>query len=472
VPYSHLHPLLARQLKRSFGAIDRVPPALQPFVAAVNDAYKQADVDRQMLERSLELSSEELRDANRGLSQAVRGLQEAQREMERRVDERTRELDTANEYLRQAQKMEAIGTLAGGIAHDFNNLLMVIDGSVGMLLSARSDADAALPELDEIRRATDRATELTQQLLAFGRKQVMAPRTVDLNQIVLDMQRMLSRLVREDIALVAVTAKEPAWVRIDPNQIEQVLLNMVLNSRDALPDGGQIRVEVSRGRATGDEPGSLGSVSLIVADNGIGMPPDVRARVFEPFFSTKAGKGSGLGLASAHGIVHQSNGVIFVESTENVGTTFTMRFPAVPPAVSIIDHVERSPVANTRADRLLLVEDEDPVRKVLRKLLESRGFHVTEAATPHEACALFDADAESIDILVTDVIMPKMNGPTMARRFLSVRPNLPVLFISGHANVEASLLGLERPSVGFLAKPVRIEQLAAKVGELLALNRT
>jgi two-component system cell cycle sensor histidine kinase/response regulator CckA len=459
-----LHPLLVRQLKRCFGSLDAVPAACQSLVAVVNDAYQQADVDRQMLERSLELSSEELGDLNANLRQAVLDLKAAHHEMEDRVVERTKALDAANESLRQAQKMEAVGTLAGGIAHDFNNLLTVIDGSTDILLDACGPQDPARVELQEVRRATERATALTQQLLAFGRKQVLAPRTIDLNRVVLDMQRMLSRLVREDIALIAEPASEPAWVRLDPNQIEQVLLNLVLNARDALPNGGVIRIALSR-------VADPARVRITVTDNGIGMPPAVRDRVFEPFFTTKGSKGSGLGLASAHGIVHQSHGSISVESVEGAGTAFTMLFPAAVSEQPSSGPASAANGVNGDTESVLLVEDEDGVRRVLRMMLERRGFRVIEAATPLEACRLFDEHATDIDVLVTDVIMPEINGPALAKRLLAIEPDLPVLFISGHADVESSLLGLDKPGIGFLPKPLQAAQLTSKIRELLAVSR-
>jgi CheY-like chemotaxis protein len=368
--------------------------------------------------------------------------------------------------------MESIGTLAGGIAHDFNKLLMVIDGSTELLLSKCDSGDPSRAELDQIRRATDRATELTQQLLAFGRRQVMTPRTLDLNAVVLDMRRMFSRVVREDITIVAEPAPAPAWVQLDANQIEQVLLNMVLNSRDALPNGGLVRIAVAIEPAGDGSPGGLGFVRLSVSDNGTGMAPDVKSRVFEPFFSTKEGRGSGLGLASAHGIVHQSDGVITVESELGVGTTFTMRFPAVSAGASDDAPIHRLPAAAKKPDVVLLVEDEDPVRRVFSQLIRLLGYEVIETATPFEACAVFEANTAGVDLLVTDVIMPGMNGPTMAERFLALRPDLPVLFVSGHADVETSLMGLDRPGIGFLAKPARLPQLAAKIAQLLSVTRT
>jgi CheY-like chemotaxis protein len=272
------------------------------------------------------------------------------------------------------------------------------------------------------------------------------------------MLQMLSRVLPENISLVPDPAPHPAWVRLDPNQIEQVLLNLVLNSRDAMPNGGQIRIAVAHQQH---------SVCLTVTDTGAGMPPEVLARAFEPFFTTKGSLGSGLGLASAHGIVHQSNGEITVDSTEGLGTTVTMKFPAVEQ-----QHADAATGRDGRPDKktVLLVEDEEPVRRVLRLMLERSGLRVLESASPIEACRVFEEDVSRVDILVTDVIMPEMNGPTMAKRFLSLRPDLPVLFISGHSNVSSDLLRPENPRIAFLPKPVGATQLAVRVRELLALG--
>ena len=420
------HPLLINQLKRTFGSQDAVPRDLFQLLELVSQAYEQADADRH---------------------KADRDLQTAHKDMEERAEERG-----------QAQKMEAIGALAGGIAHDFNNLLTVIGGCTEMLLSDRTLRDPDRLELEEIRRATKRATALTQQLLAFGRKQVMAPRTIDLNHTVLQMLQMLTRVLPENISLVPVPADHPAWVRLDPSQIEQVILNLVLNSRDAMPKGGQIRIAVTHQHQ---------SICLSVSDTGTGMPPEVLARAFEPFFTTKGSQGSGLGLASAHGIVHQSNGEITVDSTEGLGTTVTMKFPAAEQHPA-----EAATTREGRADKktVLLVEDEEPVRRVLRLMLERSGLRVIESASPIEACALFEDDASHVDVLVTDVIMPEMNGPTLAKRFLERRPDLPVLFLSGHSNVSSDLLTPDNPRIAFLPKPVGATQLGVRVRELLALR--
>ena len=437
---------------------------MQPLIELVNDAYKNADADRLMLERSLEISSQELSDANAQLRTAIVDLQSAHREMEARVIDRTQALESAHERLRQAAKMEAVGQLAGGVAHDFNNMLTVIGGCVQLLLISTNLRDTERAELDEIRRATERATALTQQLLAFSRRQVLEPKTVDLNQIVLSLKKMLSRVIRKDITLLVDSSPGPAWVRLDPNQIEQVILNLVLNARDALPRGGQIRIGVSHEPAP---PGDA-SVCLRVSDNGVGMPPDVRDRVFEPFFTTKeSGRGTGLGLASVYGIVRQSNGTIAVESAEGRGATFTMVFPAASAPDRGRSADGTSAGADGHQEVVLLVEDEHAVRRVLRLMLEAHGYKVLEASTPAEACRIFDQQPQDIRLLVTDVVMPEMNGPALAQRLAAIQPRLVVLFMSGYADIDPATLGLGDRRVGFPSKPIEGARLAAKVRELV-----
>jgi signal transduction histidine kinase/ActR/RegA family two-component response regulator len=461
-----IHTLLVRQLKRCFGSLDEVPESCRALIGVVNDAYVQADNDRRMIERSLELSSEELIDANASLRKAVAALQTAHGEMESRVVERTRALDAANEDLRQAQKMEAVGKLAGGIAHDFNNLLTVITGCTELVLDNCEAKDPDRADLEEIRRATERAAALTYQLLAFSRKQVLDPKTIDLNEVVLGIQSMLARVIREDITLLVDVSPKPAWVKLDPNQIEQVILNLVLNSRDALPNGGRIHVDVAHvAREAGNTPEGE-CVQLRVRDDGIGMAPDVRDHVFEPFFTTKRGKGSGMGLATVHGIVHQSDGVISVESTPFEGTIFTMFFPAST-SLSGRQEAAETEVESGNKETVLLVEDQQPVRRVISTMLGRHGYRVIEAATPTEARLIFERRASEIDLLITDVIMPEMNGPTLARRLLTERPELPVLFISGHTDLDSAGLGLDKPGVAFLSKPLQSATLTTKVRELL-----
>jgi signal transduction histidine kinase/CheY-like chemotaxis protein len=471
-----VHPILRRQFKTCFGNLDDAPEALRPFIELVNDAYHQADADRLMLERSLDLRSEELKDANANLRRTIMDLQAAHREVETRAIERTKALESAHDGLRQSTKMQAIGQLAGGVAHDFNNLLTIIGGCAELVLESGRVHAADRADLEEICKATERATALTQQLLAFSRRQVLAPKTVDLNEVVRGSQKMLARVIREDITLLLDSSPGPAWVRVDPNQVDQVILNLVLNAKDAMPTGGRIRLSLSREQpATGDLPAGTaadaGYVCLRVSDNGVGMPPEVRDRVFEPFFTTKeSGQGTGLGLASVYGIVRQSNGFISVDSAQGVGTTFTLFFPAstLPDVIAATERAGGP--ASMHRETVLLVEDEPGVRRVVRAMLQQYGYDVLDAATPAEACAIFDRHADDIELLVTDVVMPEMNGPALAQRLVTIRPALRVLFISGYTAIDPNALGLGHRHVGFLSKPIEASQLAAKVREVFGMG--
>ncbi len=377
------------------------------------------------------------------------------------------------ERLMQAEKIESVGRLAGGIAHDFNNLLTAILGYTELLLCNRGEQDPDRIDLEEIQKAGQRAAALTQQLLAFSRKQVLMPKDVDLNVTVSGLQSMLARLIRADITLSCALAPAPAIVRIDPTQIEQAILNLVLNARDALPAGGEIRLEVSLVRPSQPgaplEPGWHGGhlVRLRVVDNGVGLSPDARAHLFEPFFTTKdVGKGTGLGLASVYGIVRQSHGMITVESEPGAGSVFTMHFPAALPTDEILrPAMAGAPPPRARAT-VLLVEDEDPVRLILGAVLRRQGYDVVEAPGARVACEIF-AQRHDIDLLLTDIVMPDMNGPALAQRLVGLRPELRVLFISGYSDL-LSPPGGNNPNMGFLSKPFPASVLTARVAQLLA----
>ena len=377
------------------------------------------------------------------------------------------------ERLIQAEKIESVGRLAGGIAHDFNNLLTAILGYTELLLSARSEGDPDRNDLEEIQKAGQRAAALTQQLLAFSRKQVLTPKEVDLNHTVSGLQSMLARLIRADITLSCALAPAPAVVRIDPTQIEQAILNLVLNARDALPAGGQIRLEVSLVRRSQvDAPPDLGwnardLVRLRVVDDGVGLSPEARAHLFEPFFTTKeVGKGTGLGLASVYGIVRQSNGFITVESEPGAGTTFTMHFPVAAPAAEAAALPAGGAHTGPGRETVLLVEDEDSVRAIIGAVLRRQGYEVVEAPGARIACEIF-AQRPDIDLLLTDVMMPEMNGPALAQRLIGLRPALRVLFISGYADM-LTPPGVDNPNVGFLSKPFQASALTARVADMLA----
>jgi CheY-like chemotaxis protein len=311
---------------------------------------------------------------------------------------------------------------------------------------------------------------LTQQLLAYSRKQVLQPKDVDVNAIVTALEGMLVRLIREDITLTCELAPEPAVVRIDPAQLEQVILNLVLNARDAVPGCGSIRIEVARVRLVEsdvpvDLPRAAEYVRLRVADSGVGITPEVRTHLFEPFFTTKEpGKGSGLGLASVYGIVRQSQGFISVDSEPGHGAVFTMHFPALaaPAAVHTAARTEAPP-----SETILLVEDEPGVRAMIAAVLRRQGYTVLEAATPGAAIDLFERSSGRVDLLLTDVVMPEMNGPALAQRLVGVQPDLRVLFISGYTGV-AGPIDAGTSNVGFLTKPFQGSILAAKIREVLS----
>ena len=370
--------------------------------------------------------------------------------------------------LTQAARIESVGRLAGGIAHDFNNLLTAILGYTELLLAHRGPDDPDRPDLEEIQKAGLRASTLTQQLLAFGRKQVMRPQAVDLNRTVAGLTPMLTGVLREDIKLVVEKAPLEAVVTIDPHQIEQAILALVLNSRDALPMGGEILVEVAHVTLSPDDMpfgrrNAAGiHVRLRVVDNGTGILPEVRGHLFEPFFTTKAvGRGTGLGLASVHGTVHQSGGFIVVDSPPSGGSVFTLYFPAVLPDAG--DSAEEGPRGR---ESILLVEDEDSVRVIIGALLRRHGYHVLEAATPGGAQEIFAHHADAIDLLLTDVVMPEMNGPALAQRLVARKAKLRILFMSGYGDA-AGPAALRGPHVGFLAKPFQASALTRAVRDLL-----
>ena len=385
--------------------------------------------------------------------------------------------EALEERLLQSEKMESVGRLAGGIAHDFNNLLTAILGYTELLLANREPGDPDRADLEEVQKAGQRAAALTQQLLAYSRKQMLSPKKVDINQTVAGLRGMLTRLIREDITLTCVPSSEPSVVRIDPTQLEQVIVNLVLNARDALPAGGVIQLEVARVRGSEVElPPELTThadeyVRLRVMDNGVGIPAEARPHLFEPFFTTKdIGKGTGLGLASVYGIVRQSNGFISVESDPGVRTAFTMHFPAVASADPARQDVAAVPEPDGGQETILLVEDEDAVRVIVAAVLRRQGYSVLEASSPGVAVELFEQHGPSIELLLTDVVMPGMNGPSLAQRLVATRPSLRILFMSGYADV-SSPLDAAGPNVSFLSKPFQASALAAKVREVLSASK-
>jgi PAS domain S-box-containing protein len=378
--------------------------------------------------------------------------------------------------LLQSQKLESIGRLAGGVAHDFNNHLTVINGYCDVLLEHLAADDANRARVLDVRRAGERAATLTRQLLAFGRKQLLSPSPVSLNQIVSSMQTMLRRLVPENIQVIAALAPGLGAAMADTGQIEQVVMNLVVNARDAMPEGGKLRIEtanVELESATGERDQAIGPgayVTLTVADTGIGMDEMTRGLIFEPFFTTKeVGRGTGLGLAMVYGIVKQSGGSIVVRSQPGAGSVFTVYFPRVDAEVG-----QASPPAAVERSRsgqgtILLVEDQASVRGLIKRVLVSSGYHVIEARRGPQALALPDSEVRSIDLLITDVVMPGMSGSELAARMSARREGLRVLFISGYAPNAILQQGiLIEAGVEFLQKPFSPAQITARVGEILS----
>ncbi len=377
--------------------------------------------------------------------------------------------------LRQSQKMEAIGQLAGGIAHDFNNLLTAINGYSELALAMLDRKNPLYDNIREIRRAGERAAALTRQLLAYSRKQIVLPKTLNLNQVISNIHSMLRRLIPENIRIKQDLDRNLGLVRIDPNQLEQVLLNLALNARDAMPMGGALSFRTSsvrfdaRKSVDGSElePGDY--VIMEVSDNGMGMPPDVSARIFEPFFTTKdVGKGTGLGLSSVYGIINQSGGAITVHSRVGEGTTFTLYFPRVEeedPEPTKSDP-EAPEVLLAKGEVILLAEDEDSVRQFTKRTLEKQGYQIIEARNGSEALSILKKRKEPIDALVSDVVMPGITGPELAKKVRDRQPEVKVLFMSGYTD-EAILEGVIGSAYDFLQKPFSPAQLLQKLHDLL-----
>ena len=597
-----LHSLLRRQLKRVFPEAP-VPAALTPMIEAVDQAYREFDNDRAMLERSLELSSQELLQASaelralvgafpdqilrldkqgvildvkgpahaeptRGwvtgraiadvLDAAARGpvanalariardhapvnlelelgagtptprlyearllpmeeaqvmlilrdvteryyaerqlrasqlaLHEAHRDLERRVDERTAALARVNdelrremadrqaaesarsqleEQLRHAQKMEAIGRLSGGIAHDFNNLLTAIRGYSELLMTALAGSPLRT-DVEEIFNAAERAATLTGQLLAFSRRQILSPEIVGLNQRVMDMSRMLNRLIGEHIAIDLHLATDLWSVRADAAQLEQVLVNLALNARDAMPEGGRLAIETANREITANQARSLDIssglfVELLVRDTGVGIPADVQGRIFEPFFTTKPkGAGTGLGLSMVYGFVRQSGGAVSVASAPGDGSAFSLLLPrtddtTVPPPTP-----RTLAAAKTGSGTILIAEDERALRRLGATVLRTAGYQTIEASDGQQALDLFTVHAHSIVMVVTDVVMPRMGGIELAKRLRKVRPGLPMLFVTGYVD-QSEALGDQGAPV--LLKPFSPDALLKAVASAIA----
>jgi PAS domain S-box-containing protein len=376
--------------------------------------------------------------------------------------------------LRQAQKMESVGQLAGGVAHDFNNLLTVITGRIDFLLGASNLNDEQQTDLDEIRKATVRATELTRQLLAFSRKQLLQPRVVDLNRTLGEVEPMLRRLIGEDIQIRIEPGEDLGSVTADPGQLEQIFMNLALNARDAMPSGGVLTFrtfnQTVRARAGSApeiaEPGEY--VLLLVSDTGSGMDAATQARIFEPFFTTKSqGKGTGLGLSTVYGIVKQSGAAISVTSAPHEGTTFEVRFPRSD-GFALARPAEGGPAsALSGTETILLVEDDASVRNLVERVLRSRGYHVLAAQHGGDALQLASHTVRALDLVLTDVVMPAMSGRELVEALQEERPALRVLYMSGYTDDEIIRRGLHDPNISFIQKPFTADNLAMQVRKVL-----
>jgi two-component system cell cycle sensor histidine kinase/response regulator CckA len=378
------------------------------------------------------------------------------------------------EKLRQSQKMEAIGRLAGGVAHDFNNLLTVIIG-YSQILGEGVPAPSRLKDATkQIRSAADRAADITRQLLAFSRKQVLSPRVIDLNDVMMNIDAMLRRLIGEDIEILTVPGRDLGTVKADPGQIEQVIMNLVVNARDAMPSGGKLTLETENAEldeayARDHAPLQPGRyVMLAVSDTGVGMTADTQAHIFEPFFTTKeVGKGTGLGLSTVYGIVKQSGGYVWVYSEPNQGTTFKIYFPRIDQPVEGVGAERRPAEVQRGTETILLVEDDEQLRQLISSVLGESGYKVLPAAGTAEGLASCRGNHQDIRLLVTDVILPGMNGRQLAEQVRQISPRTRVLYISGYTSNAIVHYGVLDPGLWFLPKPFSLSALVAKVREVL-----
>jgi two-component system cell cycle sensor histidine kinase/response regulator CckA len=378
------------------------------------------------------------------------------------------------EQLAHAQRMEAIGHLAGGVAHDFNNLLTVVTGYSELVLR-RLDAESPVrQEIEQIKKAGERATTLTRQLLAFSRKQMLQPRVLDLNAVLSDVEHLLRRLIGENIQLTMVLGPDLKRVKADPGQMEQIIMNLAVNARDAMPQGGMLTVGTANVVLDDDyanqhvdvKPGQY--VMLAVSDTGIGMDDHTRSHIFEPFFTTKVkGKGTGMGLSTVYGIVKQSGGYVWVYSEPNQGSTFKIYLPRIDDPIETQDAANLAEELSAGVETVLLVEDEEAVRSLVCKVLRASGYTVLESLNPADALRIAREHPDPIHLLLTDVVMPQMSGREVANQVIVLRPSTKVLFISGYTDDAIVHHGVLDPKTAFLHKPFSPDALARKVREVL-----
>ena len=373
----------------------------------------------------------------------------------------------------QAQKMESVGRLAGGVAHDFNNMLSVILGYAELIKAKLPDGDPLLKDVLAIEKAASHSRDITRQLLAFSRKQIIAPRVMDLNDLIASSRNTLSRLIGEDIDLRFYPGNNLWRINFDPAQVEQILINLAVNARDAMPDGGKLTIETENSRLDaayclkhlGFKPGQY--VFLGVSDDGMGMDKEIQSHLFEPFFTTKeVGKGTGLGLATVYGMVKQNGGFIICYSEPGRGTTFKIYIPRVSEEDETAEEPKEAPVAHG-AGMILLVEDDEMVREITKDILEEIGYTVLTVDTPQEAVALCENRGTLVDLLLTDVVMPEMSGKELGNRIAAIRPGIKVLFMSGYTSDVIAHRGVLEKGVHFIQKPFRVKDLARKIHELI-----
>ena len=475
------------------GAVDYllkpiVPEILLSKVAVFVDLHEKTNQIQQQasaLAASVQMLEYQVEERRR----TEEALRLAHDELEARVHERTINLANANEALRaeiaerqrletqliQAQKMESIGRLAGGVAHDFNNLLTAIKGYAELALTELDDQDQLRHDLGEISKATERATALTSQLLAFARKQIIDPRVIDLGELIGNLESLLQRLIGEHIELEIHVGHVPERIKADPGQIEQLLINLVMNARDAMPDGGTLTIETGSAALDADsKPTRAGSaadrtlVMLTVSDTGTGIAPEVQEHLFEPFFTTKEpGKGTGLGLATCYGIITQHNGQISYTSEVGRGTTFNISLPRVEDTLdTCLDYDEERALPKGN-ELILLVEDEAAVRELTARTLRQLGYTILEAANGEEALRLVKVSSMPPQLLLTDVIMPRMSGWSLAERLTVLRPDIKVLFISGYSDHVVTEDRRLQEGVVLLQKPFSPATLAHKGRDVL-----
>jgi signal transduction histidine kinase len=446
----------------ALSGLDRVLAAAPTVPVIVLTGADHADLAEQALQRGAEDFVVKHRLDGDGLARSVRYAIERKRAEEA--------LHRTHEQLRTSQKMEAIGRLAGGLAHDFNGVLTAILGYADLLIDQTPPDDPRRSDIEEIRRAGERAAALTHQVLAFSRHQVVEPKVLVLNSVVGDLSKMLVRLISAQIDLRLDLAPDLGSVLADPSQIEQVVMNLVLNARDAMPAGGSLVLRTANVVLGGDGPTAAGRgatgehVLLEVADTGTGMTPETMAHIFEPFFTTKdAGKGTGLGLATVYGIVHRSGGFIEADSEPGEGSVFRVYLPRVRelPAIEPVEPEREAPPSGH--ETVLVTDDDEGVRALTRRVLERCGYRVLEAASAEEAMLLATRHDGPIHLLLTDVVLPHMNGRDLAERVRKLRPEVRVLFSSGYGGLGTPPLGLDLLRSAYLEKPYRPAALAREV---------